>query len=573
MSRLITPHGGKVCNLLISPAQPDVIEELKEESIHFFSLTLTEKQLFDLELLVNGAFSPLTGFMNNNAYTSVLENLHLPDGVFWPVPINLDVSDTVVNAVKLGDSIALRDREGFMLAVLKVEDIWKVDKGKEALSLFGTDDPKHPGVDFLFNQTKSHYVGGSVTGIQLPVHYDFKMLRLTPSELRANFIRMGWRRVVAYQTCKPLHEVHKRMALEAANEARANILIQGVVGIVWPKEVNYYTRVRCYQKISEKFPPNIMMLNLLPLSLKLADHREHLLHALIQKNYGCSHFLYEQQGLFEEDDESSCALGITEYQENLFEKHKDEIGIEVVPFKSMVYVEEQADYVFINNVPQDKRYFKFTEAELKRRLSEGLDIPKWFTPPEIVEELRRSYPPKDKQGFTVFFTGLSGAGKSTIANILVVRFMEMGTRPVTLLDGDIVRLNLSSELGFSKEHRNINIKRIGFVASEITKNRGIAICAPIAPYIEPRKVNRELISKYGGYIEVYVATPVEVCEERDRKGLYKKARAGIIQGFTGVNDPYEIPENPEIIIDTTEMSPDECAQEVMLYLERHGYIK
>ncbi|HLC15524.1 MAG TPA: bifunctional sulfate adenylyltransferase/adenylylsulfate kinase [Thermodesulfovibrionia bacterium] len=572
MSRLIAPHGGKVCNLLISPAQPDVIEELKEESIHFYSLTLTEKQLFDLELLVNGAFSPLTGFMTSNAYNSVLENLHLPDNVFWPVPVTLDISDNVVDAVKPGDSIALRDREGFMLAVLKVEDIWKVDKEKEALSLFGTDDPKHPGVDFLFNHTQSNYVGGSVTGIQLPIHYDFKMLRLTPSELRANFIRMGWRRVVAYQTCKPLHEIHKRMTLEAANEARANILIQGVVGTVHPKEMNYYTRVRCYQKISEKFPPNIMMLNLLPLSLKMADQREPLLQAIIQKNYGCSHFLFEQQELFEDGD-PSCSLRINESQKDLFDKHKDELGIEIVPFKEMVYVEEQADYVFINNVPQDKRYFKFTDAELKRRLSEGLDIPKWFTPPEIVEELRRAWPPKDKQGFTVFFTGLSGAGKSTIANILVVKFMEMGTRPVTLLDGDIVRLNLSRELGFSKEHRDINIKRIGFVASEITKNGGIAICAPIAPYLEPRKVNRELISKYGGYIEVYVATPVDVCEGRDRKGLYKKARAGLVLGFTGVNDPYEIPENPEIIIDTTEMSPDECAQEVMLYLERQGYIK
>lgn len=572
MSRLITPHGGQLCNLLISPTQPDLIEELKEESIHFFSISLTEKQLFDLELLLNGAFSPLRGFMNSDAYNSVLESLYLPDGVFWPVLVTLDVSEDAANSIKTGDSAALRDREGFMLAVLKVEDIWKIDKNKEAWAIFNTDNPSHPGVDFLLNQTKTHYIGGSLTGIQLPIHYDFKMLRLTPSELRANFIRMGWRKIVAYQTSKPLHEVHKRVTLEVANEARANILIQGVVGTSRPKEVDYYTRVRCYQKISEMYPPNIMMLNLLPLSWRMDDIREPLLHALIQKNYGCTHFLYEREGLFE-DDESYCPIRVSADEENMFEKYKDELGIAVVPFKEMAYSEDQADYVFIENIPENTRYFKFTESELRRRLLEGLDIPKWLTTPEIVEELCRAYPPRDRQGFTVFFTGFSGAGKSTIANILFVKFLEMGTRPVTLLDGDIVRLNLSNELGFTKEHRDINIRRIGFVASEITKNRGIAICAPIAPYRAARMANRNLISNYGGYIEVYVATSIETCESRDRKGLYKKARAGLIQGFTGVNDPYEIPERPELVIDTTEMSPDECAQEVMLYLEREGYIK
>ena len=572
MSRLITPHGGRLCNLLISPTQPDLIEELKEESIHFFSLTLTEKQLFDLELLLNGAFSPLRGFMNKDDYITVLESLRLSNGIFWPIPITLDVSEDAINSIKIGDSVALRDMEGFMLAVLKVEDIWQIDKNKEVWAMFNIDDPAHPGVDSLFNHTQAYYIGGSVTGIQLPIHYDFKMLRLTPSELRANFIRMGWRRVIAYQTCKHLHEVHKRVTLEAANEARANILIQGVVGTAPPKEVDYYTRVRCYQKITEKYPPNIMMLNLLPLSWKMANHRESLLQALIQKNYGCTHFLYEREELFE-DDGFVCPIKVPVDEEDMFEKYKDELEIEVVPFKEMVYSEDQADFVFIENVNEESRYFKFTDSELRRRLLEGLDIPKWFTSSEIVEELRQAYPPKDKQGFTIFFTGLSGAGKSTIANILYVKFLEMGTRPVTLLDGDIVRLNLSNELGFSKEHRDINIRRIGFVASEITKNRGIAICAPIAPYRGPRMENRTLISRYGGYIEAYVSTPVEVCESRDRKGLYKKARAGLIQGLTGVNDPYEIPVHPELIIDSTEMSPDECAQEIMLYLERQGYIK
>ncbi|MBW1861669.1 MAG: bifunctional sulfate adenylyltransferase/adenylylsulfate kinase, partial [Deltaproteobacteria bacterium] len=537
------------------------------------SIILSERQLCDLELLMNGAFSPLTGFMANPDYESVLDRLSLQDGTIWPMPICLDVSETEASRLESGQSLALRDPEGFMLAVMHVEEIWLIDKKREAQTIYGAMDTTHPGVDYLFHKTGSHYIGGRVEGINMPLHFDFKHLRLTPREVRAVCAKLGWRRMVGFQTRNPLHRAQFEMTLRAMREAKANLLLQPVVGHTKPGDIDYYTRVRCYQSASRHYPPNMMLLSLLPLAMRMAGPREALWHALIRKNYGCTHFIVGRDHAGPGLNKEGRPFYEPYASQELLSRYRDEIGIQIIPFEEMVFVPEKDQY-FPRSETSDGEVIKtLSGTGLRNLLGSGLKIPEWFTFPEVIDELRGAYPPRHKKGVTIFFTGLSGSGKSTIAQVLLSRFLEMGDRPVTLLDGDIVRRHLSSELGFSKEHRDINVRRIGFVASEITKNRGIAICAPIAPYRLSRRQIREMIEQYGGFIEVNVATPLEVCEKRDRKGIYAKARAGLIKGFTGIDDPYEMPENPEVRVDTTHMTPDEAAQEVLLELQRQGYIR
>ena len=569
MSELIEPHGGALKVLLL---QGPELEDLKKEAVSLPSITLTDRQLCDIELLMNGGFSPLSGFMERESYDRVVEEMRLSDGTLWPMPITLDLPEDRAKQLAKGDRIALREPEGMLLAVMTVNDVWKPDKAREARLVFGTEDETHPAVDYLMHTAGEWYVGGSLQGVQLPHHYDFLRLRQTPMELREQFRKLGWRRIVAFQTRNPMHRAHKELTVRAAKEVEANLLIHPVVGLTKPGDVDHFTRVRCYEKIMPKYPHGTAMLSLLPLAMRMAGPREALWHAIIRKNYGCTHLIVGRDHAGPgKDKDGKPFYGPYDAQE-MVARHAEEIGVEMVPFKLMVYVEDRAEYMPIDEVPSDARTLTISGTELRRRLNEGLDIPEWFTYPEVVEELHISHPPRSRQGFTVFFTGLSGSGKSTIANALMVAFLEEGRRPVTLLDGDIVRTNLSSELGFSKEHRDLNIRRIAFVASEITKNRGIAICAPIAPYAEPRRYARKLIEKYGGFIEVHVSTDISVCEERDRKGLYAKARQGLIKGFTGIDDPYEIPENPELRIDTAVVSVTEAVQRILLHLEKEGYI-
>ncbi len=565
-----TSHGGKLVNLIVSPERS---QDLKKLSRDLHSITLNNRQLSDLELIMNGAFSPLRGFMTKPEYDSVIENMRLPDGTLWSLPICLDISRSEADSLKTGQMAALRDSEGFMVAVMAVEDIWEADKSLEAEKIYSTQDIAHPGVDYLFNHTGTHYIGGTIEGIQFPLHFAFRRLRHTPEEIRALYKKLGWRRIVGFHTRNPLHRAQFEMTLRAMAQAGANLLLHPVVRRVRPGDIDTYTRIRCYLKISTKYPPNMMMLSLLPLSMRMAGPREALLHAIIRKNYGCTHFIIGRNHACPASYTEKCAFYEQDASKNLVQSFSDELGIAIVPFDKIVYAMEQDSYMPENEVPAGNTVHSLSDDEFHVRLRTGKRIPEWFTFPEVIEVLQQGYPPRHKQGFTLFFTGLSGSGKSTIARVLYARFLEMGGRPVTLLDGDIVRQNLSSELGFSKEHRDINVRRIGFVASEITKNRGIAICAPIAPYRDTRRQIRQSIENYGGFVEVYIATPLEVCEGRDRKGLYAKARAGILKGFTGIDDPYEAPEKPEVFIDTTDMTPDEAAQEVLLYLERAGYIK
>ncbi|HBG51814.1 MAG TPA: adenylyltransferase, partial [Gammaproteobacteria bacterium] len=532
MSELISPHGGVLKQLYLDG---DSRQRMRDQARTYPGWHLTPRQLCDLELLLNGGFSPLEGFMGQADYAAVLADMRLADGTLWPMPITLDVDATFADKLSIGDWIGLHDPEGVLIAVMRVDERWQPDFGAEGEAIFGTRDEAHPGVAYLLHRSHPVYIGGPVHGLDAPTHYDFKSRRHTPAELRALFDKLGWRRIVAFQTRNPMHRAHQELTIRAAREAEANLLIQPVVGMTKPGDIDYYTRVRCYEQLLKRYPEQTTQLSLLPLAMRMGGPREALWHAIIRKNHGCTHFIVGRDHAGPgKDSQGRDFYGPYDAQE-LVAQHEAELGITMVPFQEMVYVENRAQYAPGNEVQPGETVLNISGTEFRRRLREGADIPEWFSYPEVVAELKRSYPPRQQQGFTVFFTGLSGSGKSTIANALMVKLMEMGGRPVTLLDGDLVRKHLSSELGFSKEHRNLNILRIGYVAAEITKHRGIAVCAPIAPYRETRRQVREMVQAGGGFIEVHVATPLEVCEARDRKGLYAKARAGLIPEFTGIS--------------------------------------
>jgi len=569
MSHLIEPHGGKLKDPM---AGPERREELRELSRELPSWDLTPRQLCDLEILLTGGFSPLEGFMIRKDADAVAAGMRLADGTLWSIPITLDVTEAVAASVEKGGALALRDPEGVMLAVIHVEDVWSHDRKAEAAAVYATTNEEHPGVAHLFHRTNNVAVGGRVEGVVLPSHYDFPALRRTPAQLRQEFEILGWRKIVAFQTRNPMHRAHYELTLQAAKSVEANLLIHPAVGMTKPGDLDHYTRVRCYQEILRHYPRQTALLALLPVAMRMAGPREALWHAIIRKNYGCTHFIIGRDHAGPGADSSGNPFYGPYDAQELVRTHERELGIQMVPFQNMVYLENEDRYVPDDQIPQGARTLNISGTDLRRRLADGRDIPSWFTFPEVATELRRTHPPRHEQGVTVFFTGLSGAGKSTIAQALLVKLLEMGGRPVTLLDGDIVRKNLSSELGFSKEHRDINIRRIGYVASEITKNGGIAICAPIAPYERVRQEVRGMIEPLGGFVLVHIATPIDVCEGRDRKGLYAKARAGLIESFTGVSDPYEVPANAEVRIDTTEVSPEEAAQQVLLHLEKEGYV-
>lgn len=566
---LVAPHGGELKELLVGPER---VDQLKAEALDLQSWDLTERQVCDTELLLNGGFSPLYGFLTEADYSAVCSDMRLTDGTLWPIPINLDVTEAFAEGLSAGDRIALRHPEGMLLAVMTVEDIYRPDFKREAEQVYGAADDAHPEVFRLFNRCNPVYLGGRLEGLELPPHHTFKHLRHTPRELRNWFVKLGWNNVVAFQTRNPMHRAHVELAKRASQTGAANLLIHPVVGMTKPGDVDYFVRVRCYQEVVKHFPEQTTTLSLLPLAMRMGGPREAVWHAIIRKNHGCSRFIVGRDHAGPgKNSQGEDFYGPYDAQE-LVRGVEDELGITMQPFEEMVYVEDRAQYVPRSEVPDGARVLNISGTELRRRLKEGLDLPEWFSYPQVIAHLRDAFPPKRQQGFTVFFTGLSGSGKSTVANVLMAKLMEMGSRPVTLLDGDLVRKHLSSELGFSKEHRELNIQRIGYVASEITKNRGIAICAPIAPYRATRRTVREMVSQYGGFIEVHVATPLDVCEERDRKGLYAKARAGLIKQFTGIDDPYEEPESPEVVVDTSRYSADELAQQILLQLEKQGYI-
>ena len=567
---LVEPHGGALVDLLVDPARAD---ELKGQSRNWASWDLTARQLCDLELLISGGLSPLRGFMTRRDYQGVCDTMRLADGTLWPIPITLDVTEQVAQDLTPGAKLALRDAEGNMLAVLTAEDIWQPDRGAEAEKVFGSTSPQHPGVAYLADSTNAWVVGGPVEGVQQPKHYDFVQSRLTPARVRDEFARRSWQKVVAFQPHGTMHREQYELTCRAAGQVGANLLIHPAVEATGPGDVDHYSRVRCYQAVLGHYPRNTAMLNLLPLALRHSGPRQTLWHAIVHKNHGASHLIVGP----DHAGAGSGSAGTPFYGpydgQELLRQHQAELGVTMVPVKSMLYLPDRDAYVPADEAPEGAPALSISDTQLRERLAAGADIPAWFSFPDVVAELRATYPPRSRQGFTVFFTGLSGSGKSTIANVLAARLLEMGGRTVTLWDGDLVRKNLSSELGFSRAHRDVNVRRIGFVAAQDTRNGGIAICAPIAPYAASRQANRELISAHGGYVLVHVATPLAVCEQRDTKGLYAKARAGIITEFTGISDPYEEPDDADIVLDTVDATPEECAQQVILHLEKEGYIR
>ena len=543
------------------------------KSYPYLSWTLTNRQLCDLELIVNGGFKPLNGFMTKDDYVNVIEKMRLSNGQLWPIPICLDVSENLLGKVSIDDKISLKNKEGFTLANLHIQDIWKPDLNHEANKVFGTNDFSHPGVNYLINKTNKIYIGGKVESINNIQHYDFNNYRHSPAQLKSIFKQKKWKSVIAFQTRNPLHRAHFEMTEIAIKELKSKLLIHPSVGATKPGDVDHFTRVRCYEHILKKYKKNTAFLSLLPLAMRMAGPKEALWHSIIRKNYGCTHMIVGRDHAGPGKNSKNKPFYDPFEAQDLILKHSTEIGIKMVPFNHMVYLPGLNKYKPIHKIKNKIKTKSISGTKLRSLLEDGNEIPEWFTFKEIANELRSSYPPLSKRGFTIFFTGLSGSGKSTLANALLIKLLEKSKRSITLLDGDIVRNHLSSELGFSKSHRSINVKRIGYVASEITKNGGIAICAPIAPYNNDRLSNRELISKYGGYIEVFVDTPLEKCEERDVKGLYRLARKGIIKEFTGISDPYEKPANSELRINSSGVNPSELVDKIFNKIIEMGYLK
>lgn len=571
MTDLIPPHGGTLKDLVVDETRA---EKLKDEATEMPDWDLTDRQMWDVELLLNGAFSPLEGFLGKEDYNKVVKDARLADGTVWPMPITLDVTDEFVsnNLLEEGSRVALRSPEGLVIAVLTITDTWRPDLEWEAENVLGTTSTGHPAAHDLLHETHPVYVGGTLDGLEHPTHHTFQEYRYRPQETRRLFTKRGWNRVVGFQTRNPMHRVHCALASRAARETEANLLIHPVVGKTKPGDVDRFTRTRCYQAVLDRFNTQTTELALLPLAMRMAGPREALWHAIIRQNFGCSHFPIGRDHAGCSDDDGTDFYGPYEAQAFVTE-FEDELDVTIVRFEEHVYSEEQQAYVPKSEAEAGATFKYISGTQLREKLRSGDKIPGWFSYPEVLEQLRKRYPPREEQGFTVFFTGLPSSGKSTIANIVNAKLLEHGSRPVTLLDGDIVRKNLSSELGFSKHDRDLNIRRIGFVASEITKNRGVALCANIAPYQQARQRVRRLIEDVGGFILVHVDTPVEICKQRDRKGLYEKAERGIIDNFTGVNDPFEAPKDPEVRLDTTETTPEQAANRVLLHLQSEGFIE
>lgn len=568
VAQITSPYGGTLNDLQVGPKR---VAELKAAARDFTSLDLSPRQLCDLELLANGALSPLAGFLGRQDYESVCERMRLADGTLWPVPITLDVSVKFAASLVPGQMLALRDIEGTMIAALNVSEIWEPNKSIEAEALYGTSQPTHPEVEYLMHKTGDAYICGTLEVVELPTHHDFPSLRGSPKSVRTTFLKNSVRRVIGFQTHKLMHRAHVEFANCTAQTHEADLLINGVVGRRNITDSSHFALVRAWRAVLDRFQGIGVRLNLLELAPRMCGSRAPLWHAIINRNHGCTHFVVEHDYASLGETASGEPL-YGQYQAAEFVmRHEPELGIKIVPFRDLIHEEDRPEQLFTGRA--SKRRGPVAEpSNYTKEISPIIETVKWFSYESVLRELRKTCPPRDQQGFTVFFTGLSGSGKSTIAQVLHAKLLEFGDRPVTMLDGDVVRKHLSSELGFSREHRDINVRRLGYISSLITQNRGIAICAPIAPYAQTRAQVRAMIKPYGGFIEVHIATPLEVCESRDRKGLYARARAGLIKEFTGISDPYESPIAAEVVIDTTQCTAYQAADRIIGYLQNTGFL-
>lgn len=562
---LIPPYGGRLINLVVSAEER---EELLAEASHLPSIQISMRSLCDLELLATGGFSPLTGFMGRADYERVLEEMRLADGTLWPIPVTLPVEQSHFGS----DRIVLRDVHNNPLAVMEVSEVYSWDAEREALAVAGTTDPRHPLVAEMARWRK-FYAAGRLRVFNLPRYYDFTDLRRTPAEVRRLLQAMGRPNVVAFQTRNPMHRIHEELTKRAAAQIDGSLLIHPVVGMTKPGDVDHFTRVRSYRLLVDKYyDPSRTLLSLLPLAMRMAGPREAVWHAIIRRNYGANHFIVGRDHAGPGNDSNGKPFYEPYAAQELLAHHAAEIGVKMIPFTELVYLKREGRYVPIDEVPPGAEIATISGSQVRDEyLAKGRLLPEWFTRPETAEILRQMYPPRHRQGFCVWFTGLSGAGKSTIAAILNVLLLERGRTP-TVLDGDVVRTHLSKGLGFSREDRDTNILRIGFVASAVVKAGGAVICAAVSPYRAARNECRAMIGS-DQFIEVFVNTPLEVCEQRDVKGLYAKARRGEIRGFTGIDDPYEPPVNPELTLSTIDVTPEENARKIIRYLEEKGFLE
>ena len=562
---LIPPYGGHLVDLMVPDADA---EALRQHANTLPSVQLSDRAICDLELMAVGAFSPLDRFMGEADYRSVLETMRLIDGSIFPIPVTLPVEDR--DDLHVGQQIALRDRRNLILAVMKIDEIYGWDLEEAAQKVFGTLDPRHPLVAEM-HRWGPRNISGPVRMLQMPIHYDYKSLRRTPAETRELLAQTGYQNVVAFQTRNPLHRVHEEMTKRAIEEVNGVLLLHPVVGMTRPGDVDHYTRVRAYKALVENYyQPDRVVLSLLPLAMRMGGPREALWHALIRRNYGANHLIVGRDHAGPgKDSQGNPFYGPYDAQE-LVAKYSEELGVKMLPFRELVYLTHNGEYEEESRVPDDTTVARISGTEVREEyLNKGRQLPEWFTRPEVAEVLAQSFPPRHRQGACIWFTGLSGAGKSTTAEVLTVMLLEHG-RQVTVLDGDIVRTHLSKGLGFSAEDRDTNIRRIGFVASEIVRHGGMVICAAISPYRATRADVRNMVG--GDFVEVFVDTPLEVCEERDIKGMYAKARRGEIKGFTGIDDPYEVPQNAEIVLDTVNATPEENARKIIEYLAQRGLL-
>lgn len=567
------PHGGVLKDLIARDAPKH--DELEKESETLPAIVLTERQLCDLELILNGGFSPLEGFMNEQDYNGVVEDLRLKNGALFSMPICLDISQKQAESLglKAGSRVTLRDfRDDRNLAILTIDDVYKPDKQKEADKVFG-GDPEHPAIKYLFEQTQELYIGGKLQAVNRLNHYDYVALRYTPAELRTHFDKLGWSRVVAFQTRNPMHRAHRELTVRAARDRQANVLIHPVVGLTKPGDIDHFTRVRVYEALLPRYPNGMAVLGLLGLAMRMGGPREAIWHAIIRKNHGATHFIVGR----DHAGPGKNSKGVDFYgpydAQTAIEKYREELGIEVVEFQQMTYLPDSDEYQPKDTVAAGTKTLDISGTELRRRLRVGAHIPEWFSYPEVVKVLRESNPPRAQQGFTIFLTGLWNSGKDAIGRALQVTLNQQGGRSVSLLLGETVRSELSAELGFNREDRDTNIARIAFVAAELTKAGAAVIAAPIAPFDAARKEARSTVERYGSFFLVHVATPLEVCEKTDKRGIYQKAKDGKIKGFTGVDDPYEDPKDAEMTVDTSKQSVRSIVHSIILMLESGGYLE
>lgn len=568
-ANLISPYGGKLVNLVVTG---DEREELLAYATKLSSIKITPRNLCDLELLATGGFSPLTTFMGKADYERVLHDMRLSDGTFWPIPITLTVDPKELPTV--GDDIVLRNANNDVIAIMNLDEVYHWDAETEGALAYGSTDSRHPMVSEMAQWNKV-CISGKIKVLNLPIYYDFVELRRTPAQVREILEGMGHTNVVAFQTRNPLHRIHEELSKRAAAQVKGSLIIHPVVGMTKPGDVDHYTRVRIYKALVDNYyDKKNTILSLLPLAMRMAGPKEALLHAIIRRNHGANHFIVGRDHAGPgKDSTGKLFYGPYDAQE-MMKQYEHEIGVKMIPFEELVYLPDQDCYVEAKDVPQGAKTLNISGTQVRDDfLAKGKLLPEWFTRPETAEILREMYPPRHKQGFCIWFTGLSGSGKSSTTQVLTSLMLERG-REITILDGDVVRTHLSKGLGFSKEDRDTNILRIGFVAGEIARAGGAVICAAISPYRSTRREARKMIGE--NFVEVYMDTPVEICEERDVKGLYAKARQAMEEGkpmgFTGVDDPYEPPIDPEITLKGYGATPEENARKILAYLEEQGFI-